>query len=214
MDLPRDESCPRWIRALDAEGRIQVDSRRVRYFRNGRTPFPLYVVPIEDVDAGARGLLRPAEVAGHLVLDFRKFDTVLEEDEVVIVHPRDPYHRVDAMPSRRVVEVKLGDELLARSEHPVSLFETGLPTRYYLPLTDLRRDLLVRSDRTTGCPYKGVAGYWHLDIGGTRYENFVWHYDHPFPAVDAIRGRAAFYNEKVDLVVDGEPLARPTTVFS
>jgi uncharacterized protein (DUF427 family) len=214
VEKPRNEHCPRWVRALDAGGKVVVDSKRARYVREPGRMID-YAVPAEDVDASVRGQLSPSEMApGHLLVKFRAFDTILEEDEVAIVHARDPYHRVDALPSRRVVEVRLDGELLARSTSPVLLFETSLPTRYYLSRADVRMELFTRSEKTSGCPYKGIAGYWHVDVGGRRSADLAWHYDHPFPAVDAIRGRVCFYNEKVDLTVDGEALERPQTAFS
>ena len=94
------------------------------------------------------------------------------------------------------------------------MFETGLPARYYLPMTDVRLDLLTPSDTQTHCPYKGTASYWHLDLDGRRYDDFVWCYRAPLPESQKITGRVCFYNEKVDLVVDGQLLDRPRTKFS
>jgi uncharacterized protein (DUF427 family) len=202
------------VRALDASGKVVVDSKRVRYVREPGRIID-YAVPAEDVDASVRDQLSPSEMApGHLLVKFRAFDKVLEEEEVAIAHPRDPYHRVDVLPSRRVVEVRWNGKLLARSERPVLLFETELPTRYYLPLADVRMQHLTRSPKTYGCPYKGIAEYMHVEVAGRSHPDLAWHYDHPFPAVDAIRGRVCFYNEKVDLTVDGEALDRPVTEFS
>jgi uncharacterized protein (DUF427 family) len=93
------------------------------------------------------------------------------------------------------------------------LFETGLPTRWYLPLSDVRTDLLVPSETVTHCPYKGAATYWSLDVGGSRYEDFVWCYRAPLPESQKIAGLACFYNEKVDLYVDGTLEERPKSRF-
>ena len=103
---------------------------------------------------------------------------------------------------------------VADSHRPVILFETGLPPRFYLPLSDLRMDLLRSSDSHTHCPYKGIAMYWSLEIGARRYEDFVWSYRTPLPESQKIAGLAAFYNERVDLYVDGELQERPRTKFS
>lgn len=135
----------------------------------------------------------------------------MEEDEVVFGHPRDPHHRVDALPSSRHVTVSVDGRVLAESHTPVLLFETGLPTRYYLRKEDLVSPDLRPADHQTACPYKGVADrYWSLPAA----ENIAWSYTDPVPAVQNIAGRVAFYNEFVDLVVDGVAQPRPTTPFS
>jgi uncharacterized protein (DUF427 family) len=110
-----------------------------------------------------------------------KIDACLEEDEEVFVHPRDPYHRVDILESSRHVKVSLNGEVVAETERPRILFETGLPPRYYIPLEDVREDVLVPSEKTTRCPYKGVASYWSVEAGGERVEDLVWYYPEPLP---------------------------------
>ncbi|GAA1834160.1 DUF427 domain-containing protein [Luedemannella flava] len=145
---------------------------------------------------------------------FAAMDEWLEEDEPVYVHPRDPYRRVDILASGRHVRVELDGVCLAESRAPRLLFETGLPVRFYLPLSDVRRDLLRPSDTLTRCPYKGTAEYWSVEVNGTRHEDLVWIYRAPLPESQKIAGLACFYNEKVDLIVDGEPWVRPHTPFS
>ena len=103
---------------------------------------------------------------------------------------------------------------VADSHRPVILFETGLPPRFYLPLSDLRMDLLRPSDAHTHCPYKGIATYRSVEIGARRYEDAVWSYRTPLPESQKIAGLVAFYNERVDLYVDGELQRRPRTKFS
>jgi uncharacterized protein (DUF427 family) len=138
----------------------------------------------------------------------------LEEDEPVYVHPRDPYRRVDILASSRHVRVELDGVVLAESRAPRILFETGLPPRYYLPLADLRRELLRPSDTRTRCPYKGTAGYWSVEVNGRRHEDLVWIYRTPLPESQKVAGLACFYNEQVDLYVDGVLQDRPRTPFS
>ena len=154
------------------------------------------------------------ELRGLVRFNWAKLDEILEEDEPVTTHPRDPYTRVDVLASSRHVQVVVDGVKVAESTRPVILFETHLPPRYYLPLSDLRMDLLTPSRSHTHCPYKGTATYWHLDVGGRRYEDFVWCYRTPLPESQKIAGLAAFYNEKVDLSVDGEFQERPRTKFS
>lgn len=152
-------------------------------------------------------------LAGMIVFswDPTVLDRWLEEDEVVAGHPRDPHKRVDALHSSRHVTVALDGHLLADSSDPVLLFETFLPTRYYVPRADVDFDRLTAVDRFSLCPYKGYAReYW--DAPGSR--GVAWSYADPFPAVGAIAGRVAFYNESVDITVDGMALPRPESVFS
>ena len=151
---------------------------------------------------------------GAVRFDWAALDVWLEEDEPVYGHPRDPYTRIDALRSSRHVRVELDGVLLAESTRPTILYETGLPARYYLPLPDVRMELLEPSDNRTLCPYKGWASYWHLVVDAKRYENYVWTYRTPLPESHQIIGLACFYNEKVDLIIDGEPQARPETPFS
>jgi uncharacterized protein (DUF427 family) len=154
------------------------------------------------------------ELRDAVRIDFAAMDEWLEEDEPVYVHPRDPYTRVDILGSSRHVRVEVDGVTIAESHAPRILFETGLPPRYYLPLSDLRRDLLRPSDTQTHCPYKGTAGYWSVEIGGKVYDDLVWIYRTPLPESQKIAGLACFYNEKVDLYVDGVPQDRPHTPFS
>ena len=141
-------------------------------------------------------------------------DAWFEEDEQIYVHPRSPYTRVDVLRSSRHVEVEVDGVKVADSVRPVLLFETGLPVRYYLPKTDVRLDLLTATETTSQCPYKGTAEYYTLTIDGTAHDDLVWWYRHPAHESAGIAGLVAFYNEKVDLIVDGERLERPRTHFS
>ncbi|HUG85715.1 MAG TPA: DUF427 domain-containing protein [Euzebya sp.] len=153
-------------------------------------------------------------LAGHIRLDFDAMDGWFEEDEQIYVHPRDPYSRVDVLQSSRRVRVDVDGTTVADSRQPRLLFETGLPTRYYLPKTDVRMDLLSPSTTTSRCPYKGTAEYYDVVIDGTSHPDLVWWYRYPTAESAAIAGYVCFYNEKVDLFVDGEALQRPGTPFS
>jgi uncharacterized protein (DUF427 family) len=96
---------------------------------------------------------------------------VLKEDEPIYTHPRDPYTRVDILASSRHVRVDVDGVTVADSGQPRILFETGLPPRYYLPLADVRLDLLRPSATQSHCPYKGTASYWALDVGAAVHED-------------------------------------------
>jgi uncharacterized protein (DUF427 family) len=156
------------------------------------------------------------DLADRLVLSWQPglVDRWLEEDEEVSGHPRDPYKRVDALPSSRHVVVALDGTVLADSVSPVLLFETGLPTRYYLPEEDVRLDVLTPSANRSHCPYKGDAErYWDFE-GHRNGSGIAWSYPDPYPAVGRIQDRIAFYNELVDITVDGVPQPRPVSLFS
>jgi uncharacterized protein (DUF427 family) len=104
--------------------------------------------------------------------------------------------------------------VVADSTSPTLLFETSLPTRYYLPKTDVRMDLLRSTDSSSQCPYKGTAEYCTATVDGTEHPDIAWWYRHPTRESLPIAGLLAFYNEKVDLEVDGVALERPHTPFS
>ncbi len=137
-----------------------------------------------------------------------------EEDDPVFAHARDPHKRVDVAPSSRHVQVVVRDQLVAESANPTLLFETTLPPRYYLPQSDVRMDLLVTSDTVTQCPYKGTARYWSLAIGDEQLADIAWSYPTPVPENPRIKDLVCFFNERVELIVDGQHLERPLTPWS
>lgn len=154
-------------------------------------------------------------LAGYRAIYWDAVDEWYEEVERIHVHARDPYHRCDVVRSDRHVVVRVAGRVVADSHRPVVLFETGLPPRFYLPAEDVDADLLAPSDTVTSCPYKGTTSrYHHLEVGDDRLEDLVWVYDDPLPEVTGIEGLLAFYTEKVDLEVDGQPWEQPVTKFS
>jgi uncharacterized protein (DUF427 family) len=154
------------------------------------------------------------ELRGTVRLKWDAMEAWFEEDEQVYTHPRDPYTRVDILASSRRVMVLLDDLVLADSTSPRLLFETGLPTRYYLPRTHVRMDLLERSPTITHCPYKGRAETWSVRVGETLHEDLAWSYPAPLPESQKVAGLIAFYDEKIDIEVDGVLQERPRTKFS
>ena len=137
-----------------------------------------------------------------------------EEALEVHVHARDPMKRVDAVPSERHVVVEVDGEVVADSQRPHAVFETWLPTRWYFPPEDVRADLLVPSATVTRCPYKGTATYSSVRVGETVHADIAWTYADPEPECPRIAGLTAFYNEKVDIVIDGVRQERPVTPWS
>ena len=154
------------------------------------------------------------ELRGTVRVQWDAMEAWFEEDEEVYTHARDPYTRVDILASSRRVRVQLAGIEVADSGSPRLLFETGLPVRYYLPRTHVRMDLLELSDTVTHCPYKGQAQTWSVRALDTVHEDLAWSYPAPFPESQKIAGLIAFYNEKVDIEVDGVLQQRPSTKFS
>jgi len=167
----------------------------------------------ESLDHAA---LRPSDpdLDGYAVLDFRAFDAWYEEDERIVAHPQDPFKRISIRPSSRQVRIEVDGHVLAESQQARLLFETGLPTRYYLPWADVRTELLTPSDRHTYCAYKGKASYWSVNLDGRVHKNLVWTYKQPLHDALPVRDLLAFYNERVDIIVDGVREERPVTIFS
>jgi len=153
-------------------------------------------------------------LSGTVRFEWGALDAWFEEDEQVFTHPRSPYTRIDALPSSRHIRVEVDGMTVAESAKPTLLFETGLPTRYYLPKTHVRMDLLTPTERATHCPYKGQAEYWSLDVDGTVHADLMWSYPTPLPESQKIAGLIGFYNERVDLYVDGILQPRPVTQFA
>lgn len=179
-----------------------------------------------DTETGPRGTLAAYSFAGvapgapavaRLVVDsprrrlvdtFRfewdAMDAWFEEDEEVFVHPRNPYTRVDALRSTRVVRVELDGVVLAESSSPVLVFETGLPTRYYFNRTDVRFAHLEPSPTVTRCPYKGTtSNYWSVVVHGQTHPDIAWSYQFPTRELLPIAGLVAFYDERLELFVEG-----------
>ena len=146
---------------------------------------------------------------------FGRMGRWLEEGEEIGVHPRDPYHRIDVLSTDRHVRVSLGGQVLAESDRAVALFESNLPTRWYLPADDVVASL-TPSDTVTHCPYKGEAHYYAVELGDEAAggKDLIWYYEQPLAEVGRIKGLLCFYNEKVDIELDGEPEPRIASPWS
>jgi uncharacterized protein (DUF427 family) len=197
MELLQDEDHPQMLQlgssrlhSLTAAGRTHKSAARVF-----------------DSDGGG-------PVAGRVRFEWDALDW-FEEDEPIIGHPRNPYVRIDALRSHRHVRVELDGVALADTHSPVLLFETGLPTRYYLDRTDVAFEYLETSQTQSVCPYKGItSGYWSVRAGEAIHLDLAWTYDYPLSQVAPIAGLIAFYNEKLDILVDGVHLPQPRTHFN
>src|SRR4051812_8551992 len=175
-------------------------------------PFSVHTAAGEPVTiadrAGAGFRLADEDLAGYVVLDFAAFDEWYEEDEPVVVHPRDPYHRVDVRQTSRPVRIEIGGDVVAETTHARLLFGTQLPTRFYPPREGVAAELHP-SDRRSSCPYKAGASCWSVEGGGRRRPDIAWSSAQPLPDLPQVAGLVAFWDERVDVFPDGERRARP-----
>ncbi|KAH8687782.1 hypothetical protein BGZ60DRAFT_425645 [Tricladium varicosporioides] len=128
----------------------------------------------------------------------------VEDEHILGSHPKDPYKRIETFPSSRQVRIEWNGVTIAESTQSVFLYETMLRPRYYLNPTSIQDwSLLVESETTSYCPYKGMANYYHLRVNGKERKDAVWYYKYPTSESALVAGRLCFYNEKVDVFVDG-----------
>jgi len=156
-----------------------------------------------------------AALSDFVAFYWDRVDAWYEEDEEIFVHPRDPYKRIDVLDSSRSVQIVVGGKVVAETRRARFLFETRLPTRYYIPPEDVRMDLLVPSEKVTACPYKGKARYYSVKVDDKLFSDLVWSYPDPIPECPKIKGHLCFFNEHVDeILVDGVSVPRPLTPWS
>lgn len=192
----RHTKCP--IKGEASYYSIRVGDREVR---NGAWYYP---DPIEGAEP----------IADMIAFYWDRIDRWLEEDEEIYVHPRDPYHRIDVLDSSRHVRISLDGELLAESTRPTALFESNLPPRWYLPREDVVAEL-EPTDTVTRCGYKGQASYYAVRLGnGETVRDLVWTYEDPLDETGRIKDLLCFFNERVDIEIDGEPQERPLSAWS
>jgi uncharacterized protein (DUF427 family) len=216
--IPTEDIDPRFLVSEGAQQNTRRGTAHRHGLRAAGTERPGAVrVFGEDAIPGVPGTAR---------FEWSALDAWYEEDEQVFVHPRSPYVRVDALRSHRPVRVSLEGVTLAETASPVLVFETGLPTRYYIDRTDVAFEHLEPSSTQTACPYKGVTSeYWSVRLGPgadnaagslarPEHKDLAWAYDFPTRQLLPITGLVAFYNEKLDIEVNGRPLPRPRTHFS
>ena len=239
LEPERVEPTPRRIRVRSGDRLVADSGRALLLIRYGPGGLPTYFLPREDVAPealaaettgpdgqstwdvrvghahapGAAWTHPHPQLAGHVTFSWRALEWY-EEDEPVFVHALDPYKRIDTRRSSRRVEIRVGDETVARSIRPLLVFETSLPTRYYLPFSDVRAECLEPSELVTRCPYKGRARYWSVRAGGVVVPDAAWSYPDPVAEQPALRDLVCFYTERVDLVLDGVPQPRTVSPWS
>lgn len=209
---------PRWIRAQRA-GQTVLDSRRAKMLHQ-HARLARYFVPRDDVRWEQLGDVEPVEppagaagLEGHVSFAWTDLDAWFEEDEELVSHAIDPYHRIDTRPTSRHVVVAAHGSVLADSGRAVALFETGLPPRWYVPREDVRVEL-ESSALQTQCAYKGTATYFSVRAGDELLENIAWTYLAARHDAAPVQDLVCFFNEAVDLDLDGERQERPQTPWS
>ncbi len=197
--------------------RTVVDTTAAIY-RWDHERYPAFYVPINDLETerfSEAQLWHEPSLPGLVRVDWDAPDAWYEEDEQVFVHPRSPFVRVDALRSNRPLRVEHDGRLLADASSSVMVFETGLPTRYYIDRTAVRWDHLRASATQTACPYKGrTSSYWSVLTEDGLETDLAWSYDFPTRQLLPIAGLVAFFNERVDITLDHAQLSRPVTHFS
>jgi uncharacterized protein (DUF427 family) len=214
----RFEPTSKWVRA-ELDGEPVVNSKRAILVWEPGHVVPGYAFPEQDVGLER---LSPDDVtryddddlAGFVGVAWDAVDRWLEEDEEIVGHARDPFKRIDVRESSRHVVVGIDGEVVADTRRPRLLFETHLPVRYYIPRDDVRMDLLSPSEKQTTCAYKGHAKHFTATIGDTDHEHIAWTYPDPLLDAEPVRDLIAFYNERVDIEVDGQLAERPVTQWS
>jgi len=222
------EATPRRVRAL-FDGVWLFDTIEAKHVWEKKS-FPQFWVPLKSVAEGvltkgdafdsektafkatAKGqekstphvvIFEKGPLAGLVRFEFKSMDAWFEEDQQIYDHPKNPYTRIDILPSSRKITVKVGGIQIAESTNSMFLYETGLRTRYYLPKTSVQWKYLTKSETTSKCPYKGLAQYYNIIVDGKEYNDTVWWYEYPITESATIAGLVSFYNEKVDIYVDG-----------
>lgn len=207
---------PWWFfRRADVKGTLteQSDASTADTLPDGAVAYDL-AIDGTVLSGVARGYPNHPVLKDWFTVNFEALDHWLEEDVEVFVHPRSPYTRIDALASSRHVVVSLNGVELANSRKPTVLFETGAPARFYLPMTDVNLDLLTESSNRASCPYKGESDFFDLKVGTEDVSNIAWTYLLPRPESMPIAGLIAFYNEVVDIDIDGERQSRPESHFA
>ncbi len=146
--------------------------------------------------------LQAEALRGTVAFAWRAMDAFYEEDERILGHAADPYHRIDIRRSSRHLVVRHDDQVIADTHAPLVLYESGFAPRWYVPRADVVGAALRPVEGQTFCPYKGVASYYDIGDAG----NAAWSYRAPFDDVDRIADFVSFYLEKVTVTLDGEQL--------
>lgn len=142
------------------------------------------------------------ELKGRVAFAWRAMDAFYEEDERIVGHAADAYHRIDIRQTSRHLIVRDGDRVIADTRRPLALYESGFAPRWYVPRDDVDQTALTAAEGQTFCPYKGLCSYW--DVGDAR--RAAWAYEDAWTEVDRISGLISFEPDKVEAHLDGTRL--------
>ena len=195
----------RRVRA-EAGGRTVVDCERVLLVHRPGAP-PSFAFPVADVQ-GAAAEPEP-EAPGYVRVPWDAVDAWYEEDEQVFMHPRNPYHRVDCVRTRRRLRVDVAGTALVDTDETLGVYETALEPRLYVGREHVRMDLLVPSPTTTYCPYKGTASYWTARVGDVTVADVAWSYDDPLPESLPLGTMLSFDEARARVRAELPPAASP-----
>jgi uncharacterized protein (DUF427 family) len=143
-----------------------------------------------------------AVLEGRIAFAWRAMEAFFEEDERIVGHAADAYHRNDIRSTSRHLVVQVGERVVADSTRPVVLYESGFAPRWYVPREDIDMSALTPSDGPTFCPYKGLASYY--DVAGVA--RGAWTYPAAWPEVDRLRNLVSFQQDKLTVLIDGTVL--------
>jgi uncharacterized protein (DUF427 family) len=191
----------------DVEAGILLTEDRVTRHRDlGDTRWFTVKVPEREANhAGWQhiGLPPHANVLdGRLAFAWRAMDAFYEENERIVGHAADAYHRIDIRSTSRHLVVRDGEQVIADTQHPLALYESGFAPRWYVPREDIDDTALKLVDIQTFCPYKGICSYY--DIGGHR--RAAWSYVNAWREVVRVTNLVSFEPEKIDVYLDGKQL--------
>jgi uncharacterized protein (DUF427 family) len=139
-----------------------------------------------------------ADLKDRVAFAWRAMDGFYEEDERILGHAADPYHRVDIRHTSRHLVVRHRDRVIADSTRPLALYESGFAPRWYVPGADVDETAITPVDGRTFCPYKGLCSYY--DVGDARRAG--WSYQHAWGQVTRISGFLSFEPDKVEVDLD------------
>jgi uncharacterized protein (DUF427 family) len=140
-----------------------------------------------------------SELRQRVAFAWRAMDAFYEEDEPILGHAADAYHRIDIRQSSRHLVVRQGDRSVADSRRPLVLYESGFAPRWYVPRADVDASALTAIEHQTFCPYKGVCSYY--DIGDARQA--AWSYPQAYTEVGRIADFVSFEPDIVSVLIDG-----------
>jgi uncharacterized protein (DUF427 family) len=143
-----------------------------------------------------------AVLDGRLAFAWRAMDAFYEENERIVGHAADAYHRIDIRSTSRHLVVKDGEQVIADTKHPLALYESGFAPRWYVPREDIHETALKLVDIQTFCPYKGICSYY--DIGSRQ--RAAWSYINAWPEVGRVTNLVSFEPDKIDVYLDGKQL--------